>query len=578
MVRSEDTGRFRLWGRATKFAARCHSHHMKKWLLAVVLLGGAAATVVPWVRYGGVRSVRLLADPPRAASPRFDAQQSAALFVGVREFASFEPVPFAVDDAVDLAYEFALARRVRLVPPSRVVLVLSSPRPKKPQSCDRLNALRDAGADIRYRANAADIAAALREQTALVGRGGMLIVSIAAHGLLREGDGYILGKASLVRDTGTMLSMNSMFETIASSSAQRSLVFVDACRERMTKGRRSVLASALTGTPLLKRLNRARGQVVFYAAAAGDAAFDDFKAQNGVFTKAVIAGLDCGASPVRGAVTAESLAHYVAETVLAWVRENRDPTAGSATQVDMDGEAHDMPLSRCGGGYKDIGPDHAVAAGTAVRAFSKDQKLLWQHAAGSTVTRVNVVDLDADGWREVVFGTHDAVSTLNDEGTLLWTAHEPMSLTMFVTGPVSRKPTESVVALWNGNHASRLAVYAPDGTRRDVLDAAHLDRVAIARATKRHTPRLVVTSGNTLMVFYAKSLSSGKPLWSGRITPLRDRIASLDILDGNGDGKSDIAVTTASGAKVFVDVYGKAVRTTSGARFVRISRGGRSRR
>jgi hypothetical protein len=80
------------------------------------------------------------------------------------------------------------------------------------------------------------------------------------------------------------------------------------------------------------------------------------------------------------------------------------------------------------------------------------------------------------------------------------------------------------------------------------------------------------------MAFYAKSLSAGIPLWSGHIIPQRDPIASLDIIDGNSDGKSDIAITTASGAKVFVDVYGHAIRTTSGARFARISRGGRSRR
>jgi hypothetical protein len=550
---------------------------MKKWLLAVVLLGGAAATVVPWVRHGGVRSVRPLADPPRAANGPFEGQQSAALFVGVRDFASFEPVPFAVDDAVDLAYAFTMERRGVRVPPSRVVLVLSSRYPVKPRSRDHLRELRDAGADIRYRANAGDIAAALREQAALAGRDGMLIVSIAAHGLLRDGNGYVLGTSSLVRDTATMLATNDIFETIASSAAQRSLVFIDACRERMTKGKRSVLASAMTGTPLLKRLSRARGQVVFYAAAAGEPAYDDFDARNGVFTKAVIAGLDCGASTVRGAVTAETLAHYVAATVRTWVRDNRDPNVGSATQVDMDGEAHDMPLSRCGG-TSTLGPDHAVAAGTAVCAFSADQKMLWQHDAGSAVTRADVVDLDADGWREIVFGTRDAVAALNDEGTLLWTAREPMSLTMFVTGPLSRKPTKSVVALWTGEHASRLAVYGPDGKRGPTLDSARLDHVAIARATNLHTPRLVVTSGNTLMVFFAKSLSSGKPLWSGRITPLRDCIASLEVLDGNGDGEKDIAITTASGAKVFLDVYGDVIRTTSGVRFVRISRGGRSHR
>jgi hypothetical protein len=550
---------------------------VKRWLLAVVLLGGATATVVPWVRHDGARSVRLLGARTCVPSARFDAPQSAGLFVGVRDFASVAQVPFAVDDAIDLAYAFSMERRVRLVPPSRVVLVLSSPYPVKSKSRDRLRALREAGADIRYRADAADIAAALREQAALAGRDGMLIVSIAAHGLLREGNSYVLGRSSLVRVTGSMLATNDIFETIATSPAQRSLVFLDACRERMTTGTRSVLASALTAAPLLeRRVGRASGQAVFYAAAPGQWAYDDPVAQNGVFTEAVIDGmLNCSASISRNVVTVDTLSRHVARYVKEWIQKNRDPNVVSATQASIDGDARDMPLARCG--VPPVGPERAIANGSVVCAISGDRPL-WRYEAGSAVTRADVIDLDADGWREVVFGTRDAIAALDDQGKLLWTAHEPMALTAFVTGPLSRKPMKNVVALWSGEHASRLAVYAPDGKRGATFDSARLDRITIARATNRHTPKLIATSGNTLMAFDAKSLAAGKSLWSGRITPQRDHIASLDVIDGDGDGKSDIAVTTASGAKVFVDVYGHAVRTTSGVGFVRITRGARSRR
>src|SRR5215467_6251189 len=49
-----------------------------------------------------------LAGVKRPGSGPFDAQQSAALFVGVRTFAygKLTDVPYAIDDAVDLAYEF----------------------------------------------------------------------------------------------------------------------------------------------------------------------------------------------------------------------------------------------------------------------------------------------------------------------------------------------------------------------------------------------------------------------------------------------------------------------------------------
>src|ERR1700682_4659054 len=246
-----------LWGRVTDFLRWCHPHMVKSWkrlALGGVLLGIATATVVPFATRHprNARSVRMLIEPPRSASTRFDWRQSAALFVGVRHFTndSVEEVPFAVDDATDLAYVFALERRVSLVPPRRVVLALSG-HPVKKESRDRLRALQDAGADVRFRAGAGDIRAALREQASLAGRDGILIVSVATHGFLHDGSDYILGASSVVRNPATMLSIADMFEAIASSAAQRSLVFVDACRERMVSGTRAVLASTMSAAPLV---------------------------------------------------------------------------------------------------------------------------------------------------------------------------------------------------------------------------------------------------------------------------------------------------------------------------------------
>jgi hypothetical protein len=542
---------------------------VKSWkglALGALLLGIATATVVPFVSRS-TRSVRMLTEPPRSASTRFDRKQSAALFVGVRQFtsASVEEVPFAADDAVDLAYVLTLDRRVSLVPPRRVMLALSG-RPVKPESRARLRALRDAGASVRFRADAADVRAALREQTALAGRDGILIVSIATHGFLRDGAGYILGASSVVRDPSSMLSTADIFETIASSAAQRSLVFVDACRERMSSTR-GVLASAMTSAPLARRLGHTRGQAVFYAAAAGQWAYDDPEARNGVFTKAVIGGIGCGAAKVRGVVTAETLAGYVERNVHTWIHDNRDPNVGSATQSSMDGEARNMPLAQCWGGNP-AGPARVSIDGATIRAFSEKKEQLWQHDAGDTVVNADAVDLDADGRREVVFATRDAITVLDDNGNSLWTAREPMKLTTFVTGDLFRQHTNEIVAVWSDDHSSRIAVYAPDGIRLAAFDHDHrIDHVAIARATNRHAPKIVMTSANTLLLFDPKKLANGKPLWTGRIS---DAIASLNIIDADGDGKNDIALTTESGGKVFVDFAGHAIRGRARVRFERV--------
>jgi len=547
----------------------------KQLALGVVLLGIATATVVPFARRSA-RSVRSVIEMPRSASTRFDRRQSAALFVGVRHFTSdsIEEVPFAVDDAVDLAYVFALERRVSLVPPRRAVLMLSG-HPVKQDSRGRLRALQAAGADVRFRAGAGDIRAALREQAALAGGDGMLIVSMATHGFLRDGRDYVLGETSVIRDTATMLSISDLFEVIASSAAQRSLVFVDACRERMVSGTRSVLANTMSAAPLARRMGHTRGQAVFYAAAAGQWAYDDAEAHNGVFTKAVIGGINCGAAKVRGVVTAETLAGYVERNVHTWIRDNRDPNVGSATQANMDGEARNMPLALCWPGASPSGPARVAASGSAIRAFSDKNDLLWQRDAGGVVMRAEAVDLDAGGRREVVFATRGTVAAFDDAGNPLWSAPEKMKVTAFITGDLFRQHTNELVALRNDEHspASRLVVYGPDGARLGAYDSnRHLDRVTIGRPTTRHAPKIIVTSGNTLLVFDPKKLAAGKPLWAGRVSPrAAGTISSLEIVDYDGDGKGDIALITSSGARVFVDFTGHALGARSAAHFERLA-------
>jgi hypothetical protein len=146
-----------------------------------------------------------------------------------------------------------------------------------------------------------------------------------------------------------------------------------------------------------------------------------------------------------------------------------------------------------------------------------------------------------------------------------------MTLTMFATGDLYRQHTHEVVALWSAGRFSRLAIYGPDGKRLEVHDEpGRLDRIAIARPTTRYMPRIIAASGNTVFAFHPKKL---KPLWSGCVVPRSDPIRSLQIVDGNGDGKSDIVLTTASGAKVCVDINGHALRQpqSSKVRFERIS-------
>lgn len=532
-------------------------------LVAVVLLAAGTATFVPPLSRG-VRSVRRLFESPGSASTRFDPAQSAALFIGVRDFETLSRVPFAVDDAVDLAYLFAHDRRVGLVPAARMVLLLTG-EPVKQISKDHLEALRKAGADVR-RATVPEIERALREQAARAGRDGMLIVFAATHGIQRGDTSYLLGVSSTDHDPASMLSSSDLFDVIASSKAQRSLVFIDACRQRTALGVRAVLASA-AAAPLFGGIGHRRGQAVFYAAAAGQWAYDDFVARNGVFTKAVIDGMQCRAAKEQGMVTAQTLASYVEKKVHQWIRANKDPSIGSATQSSIDGGVLGMPLTKCWGPATS-GPERVIRHGNIIHAFSGKDALLWQWNAGATVIDAQPLDLDADGTREVAFGTRDRLGALDAAGNLLWSASEPMPLKRFVPADLSRQHRNDLVALWSDGAASCLAAYGADGTRLGEFESDRpIDRMIVDRPTPHYAPRIFAMSGDTLLVFDRKNLAAGRPRWSGRASAT---IQSVNLTDDDGDGTLDINLTTASGGRVIVDINGRTIRE-NGAHFERLS-------
>ena len=147
-------------------------------------------------------------------------------------------------------------------------------------------------------------------------RRSLLIVSIATHGFIKDGVPYILGSNSLFQYPETALPTPKLFDIASTAEARRSLFFIDACRERITGDARAG-ASPATAAPLISRMGRVNGQVVFAAAAAGGYAYDDDG--NGVFTKAVLEGLSCKAALVRGAVTAGTLDTFVERSVRAWI-------------------------------------------------------------------------------------------------------------------------------------------------------------------------------------------------------------------------------------------------------------------
>jgi hypothetical protein len=525
-----------------------------------VFLAGIAAAIAIGPRFlHAARSAQpVSASPANAAA--FDRSQSAALFIGVSKFTHRElaSVPYAADDAVDLAYLFVNDRHVRLVPADRVVIALSG-QPKKDESKKKLEILRREGATTRG-ASHTDILSLLNQQAARTGRGGILILSISTHGFATDGIPYVLGASSAVRDSQSTLSVAKLLDV--ASLANRSLVLIDACRERLAPATRSITRPTETAAPLLRKMGRTHGQAIFFAAAAGKYAYDDDVSKNGVFTHAVIDGLKCNAAKPRGIVTASTLGTYVDNTVRRWIHENRDGESGPAIQSSIDGEARNMPLAQCWVTCADADTcriGRVTTKGATVIAFKSDGAEAWRHDAGERIKKALVEDIDADGSNDVVIATTSGIQTFDADGKAVWSAREGRSsLGAIAAADLFRDHRREVIGMW-GEGASRVAIYSAEGARLSFFDSAdHLDHLAVGRPTSHYVPKIVVTAGDTVMAFDAKKLSRGKPLWRGHVTPRGQSVERLEIADFDKDGKDEIRITTENGT-LALDFKGKVV-------------------
>ena len=482
--------------------------------------------------------------------PKFSRDASTGLFVGIREFPHDKllEVPFACDDAVDLAHRFVFNQRVALLPPRRVVLAISG-APQKEDSKKRLRELEQAGARIVRNVSAGDILDLLKVQAARAGQEGLFVLSIASHGFQQNGDAYILGSTSDFGSPETALRAATIFEVAAQAS--RSLIFIDACRDRVQQGSRGAAPDPAAAAPHIRRMKGVHGQVIFFAAAPGGYAFDDPVQQNGVFTKAVLDGLDCEASAPNGTVLVETLHTYVDREVRRWIRENKNRPVNPATQVSMEGQAGNMPLCEC---WRPPGPRIRVALDRSIlTAYAEDTTPLWRKDFGEPIVHAEAVDLDADALSEVVVGFRNRIDVFDRDGKLRWTrASDARTLQTFTTGDLFEKHTHQIVALWNDSRSSRLSVFESEGRERSHLDLAdRLLHVAVGRPTNRHAPKIVVAATNAVLLFHPRKLDRGTPVWRRLLRHASSSISELRIDDTSSGRHRSIAVVTASGTTTF---------------------------
>lgn len=279
------------------------------------------------------------------------------------------------------------------------------------------------------------------------------------------------------------------------------------------------------------------------------------------FTKAVLDGLNCKASSPGGTVRAETLHSFVDRQVRRWIRDNKQKMVNPATQVSMEGETRNMPLSECW--RTPTSRLRASADGSTVTVYGTDTRPLWSREFGEPVIHAEAADLDADAFYEIVVGLPSRIIVFDRDKQERWSrSGESMTLATFTTGDLYEKRTNQIVAVWQdaSGSASRLTVLDAEGQERARRDHAGLLRhVAIGRPTNMHAPRIAAPTDDSVLLLHAKKLS---PYWQKRFRTSGEAIGDLRILDADRNSRLDLAVDSDSGTTWFT-FEGRIVRQSA---------------
>lgn len=593
-------------------------------LILLLVFGWVVRAPAPAEGERGARPLPAEEPPAR----HFDPAQSAALFVGVRTFVADETlaeVPYAVDDAIDLASLFAL--ELELVPPRRVVLALSG-EAQKQESRERLERLIAAGATL-HGADQEEVYRALGQQARAAGREGVLIVSFATHGFDWARTQYVTSASSILRYIErTGVAVTDVFDTVAQSPAARRFVFIDACRERLTTSRSTQVDERSRMAPALaEAIAQARGQVIFSAARSGQYAYDDRERGNGVFTASVIDGLRCEAeTDEQGFVTVEKLAKYLNVKTQEWIRRNKGPEfeTSSGIETNLGGSAAEMPLAPCKVAKSPpppmpdapadataLQPFRAEGEGEFLKVYNKKGNVLWMHRVVGLAARHAIADLDGDGSKEVVLGVQERgedtgkVIALDARGNVLWSTDTAspynysgarsgkMAINALETADLFKRGKRQVVALSidaQGWYQSCLTIIESDGRiLSSYWHPGHLHHLAIGARSASEPLRIAVAGVNNDLrsvlktkdsvpgVFlldplavsgeappYLGKTKAGSHVWYGIIAPTDNEVDRLDVVDRDGDHQNEISVWTRMGHVLYLNFDGKVIGRAGG--------------
>lgn len=342
------------------------------WGIVGILLASVAITQPPSrdIGYGAV--------PDKVSEEEgFDPAESRGLFVGIRSFEEghWREVPFAVDDAVDLAYLFSL--ELGLIRTENIFLSLAG-EPQKETSKEKLRKLLAANAHLNEETSTGKTKI-LRDVEVLAkkaGPQGLFVLAIATHGLTMGGDEYVVSSDSLMSMVAeTAVPLGRVMASVDQSTTLRRLMFLDACRHRFSPQYDSTMVEsqvrscakkstydsrnpfvsppniAIKNYPnqnLAEEIGHTQGRVLLMGATPDGFAYDDMERGNGVFTAAVIDGLRGGArNDERRLITVATLKDFVNHQVREWIGKHcpEHPENKRGIESRIVGAAETLPLA-----------------------------------------------------------------------------------------------------------------------------------------------------------------------------------------------------------------------------------------
>ena len=173
----------------------------------------------------------------------------------------------------------------------------------------------------------------LRQLSGKVNTEDTFIFYFSGHGMVRDGNHYLLSINSDLRSLDTLeltaIPLEKLHQLLSRIEAHQVLVLLDACRNDPEKGKgdadnllttefaRSVQIRPRNGTTESPALT-----ATYYACSPDERAYECSKRQSGVFSFYLAEGLRGDAADTNGQVTLRSLATYVTSQVTTWSEEH----------------------------------------------------------------------------------------------------------------------------------------------------------------------------------------------------------------------------------------------------------------